>query len=261
MYCRVVVADRGGDNAQMPAFLQAAAHPLRWRLLGELARSDRQVHELITLLGDQQSLVSYHLGLLRKADLVRSRRSSADGRDVYYRLDLTRCGQLLAAAGAAVHPGLRLAPPRAPAGAEMPAVRVLFLCTGNSSRSQMAEVLLRRRAGGGVTVCSAGSRPRPIHPAAVAAMAAHGIDLAAARPKHLDEFTGQRFDYVVTVCDRVREVCPEFPGHPAAMHWSIPDPATAPDGPPAFDRVAADLADRIEYLLHTIAAASATGAP
>jgi protein-tyrosine-phosphatase/DNA-binding transcriptional ArsR family regulator len=261
MYCRAVVRNRVGDDAQLPAFLQAAAHPLRWRLLGELARSDRQVHELTTLLGDQQSLVSYHLGLLRKADLVRSRRSSADGRDIYYRLDLTRCGQLLAAAGAAVHPGLRVTLPPAPAGAAVPAVRVLFLCTGNSSRSQMAEALLRRRTGGSVTVCSAGSRPKPIHPAAVAAMAAHGIDLAAARPKHLDEFTGQRFDHVITVCDRVREVCPEFPGHPAAAHWSIPDPAADPDGRPAFDRVAAELADRIAFLLHTIAAVPAKEAP
>ena len=238
----------------MPAFLRAAAHPIRWRLLGELARSDRQVHELTAMLGEQQSLVSYHLGLLRKADLVRTRRSSADRRDVYYRLDLIRCGQLIGAAGAAVHPGLRLTPPPVPAGTAAPAVRVLFLCTGNSSRSQMAEALLHRRAGGSVTARSAGSRPKPIHPAAVAAMAAHGIDLSAARPKHLDEFTGQRFEYVITLCDRVREVCPEFPGHPVAVHWSVPDPATDPDGRPAFDRVAAELADRIEFLLHAIAA-------
>lgn len=261
MYCRAVTLTRDGDGGELPAFLQAAAHPMRWRLLIELARSDRQVHELTALLGGQQSLVSYHLGLLRKADLVRTRRSSADARDIYYRLDLTRCGQLLAAAGAAVHPGLRLTPPPAPAGAAVPAVRVLFLCTGNSSRSQMAEALLRRRAGDSVTVCSAGSRPKPIHPAAVAAMAAHGIDLGAARPKHLEEFTGQRFDYVITVCDRVREVCPEFPGHPAAVHWSVPDPAADPTGRPAFDRVAADLADRIEFLLHAIAAAPDTEVP
>jgi protein-tyrosine-phosphatase/DNA-binding transcriptional ArsR family regulator len=245
----------------MPAFLRAAAHPMRWRLLSELARSDRQVYELTEMTGGQQSLVSYHLGLLRKADLVHTRRSSADGRDVYYRLDLTRCGQLLAAAGAAVHPGLQLTPPQIPAHEAVPAVRVLFLCTGNSSRSQMAEALLRRRAGGSVTVHSAGSRPKPIHPAAVATMAGYGISLSAARPKHLDEFTGQRFDYVITVCDRVREVCPEFPGHPAAIHWSIPDPAGDPDGRPAFDRVAAELADRIDFLLHTIAADSTKEAP
>src|SRR5689334_5545697 len=99
--------DQRGDAAVLPVFLRAAGHPVRWRLLGELARSDRQVHELMVLLDQPQSLVSYHLGLLRKADLVRTRRSAADGRDVYYRLDLTRCGQLLAAVGGALHPGLR----------------------------------------------------------------------------------------------------------------------------------------------------------
>ncbi|GIJ73601.1 metalloregulator ArsR/SmtB family transcription factor [Virgisporangium ochraceum] len=235
-----------------PPFIQAAGHPVRWRLLGELARSDRQVHELTALLGQQQSLVSYHLGLLRKADLVRTRRSSADGRDIYYRLDLGRCGHLLAQAGGALHPGLRLAP--APAAAAVPAVRVLFLCTGNSSRSQMAEALLRRRSDGVVRTFSAGSRPRALHPDAVAAMDGYGIDLSGARPKHLDEFAGDRFDHVITLCDRVREVCPEFPGHPATAHWSIPDPAADPGGRGAFDRVAAELDDRIGFLLHAIAA-------
>lgn len=235
-----------------PPFIQAAGHPVRWRLLGELARSDRQVHELTALLGQQQSLVSYHLGLLRKADLVRTRRSAADGRDVYYRLDLAHCGHLLAQAGGALHPGLRLAPARK--AAAVPAARVLFLCTGNSSRSQMAEALLRRRSGGAVRTFSAGSRPKPLHPDAVAAMDGYGIDLTGARPKHLDEFTGDRFDHVITLCDRVREVCPEFPGHPATAHWSIPDPAADPAGREQFDRVAAELDERIGFLLHAIAA-------
>ncbi|WP_432827075.1 metalloregulator ArsR/SmtB family transcription factor [Dactylosporangium sp. CA-092794] len=238
-------------QTELPAFVRAAAHPVRWRLLGELARGDRQVHELTALVGRKQSLVSYHLGRLRQARLVGTRRSSADGRDVYYRLDLTRCGQLLAAAGGALHPGLRLGPPAAAAPA---ATRVLFLCTGNSSRSQMAEALLRHRSGGVVAAFSAGSRPKPIHPDAVAAMAARGIDLRGARPKHLDEFAGQHFGHVITLCDRVREVCPEFPGAPAAVHWSIPDPAADPAGRPAFDRVATELAERIEFLLHVIAA-------
>jgi ArsR family transcriptional regulator, arsenate/arsenite/antimonite-responsive transcriptional repressor / arsenate reductase (thioredoxin) len=240
----------------MPEFLQAAAHPLRWRLLGELAGSDRQVHELTALLGEQQSLVSYHLGLLRKAELVRTRRSAADGRDIYYRLDLVRCGYLLAAAGGALHPGLRLLPP---GPVSVPAARVLFLCTGNSSRSQIAEALLRQRSGGAVTVFSAGSRPKPIHPDAVAALADRGIDLAGARSKHVDEFTGQQFDHVITLCDRVREVCPEFPGGPATAHWSIPDPAGDPAGRPAFDRVATELGERIDFLLHTIAAPASEG--
>ena len=71
-----------------PEFLQLAGHPLRWRLLGELARSDRTVHELTGLVGEPQNLVSYHLGKLRDAGLVSARRSSADGRDAYYTVDL-----------------------------------------------------------------------------------------------------------------------------------------------------------------------------
>src|SRR5947199_2258349 len=96
-----------------PEFLQLAGHPLRWQLLGELARSDRTVHELTALVGEAQNLVSYHLGKLRDAQLVSTRRSSADRRDAYYTVDLTRIGVLLSATGRALHPGLRLRPPDA----------------------------------------------------------------------------------------------------------------------------------------------------
>ena len=91
----------GVQNAP-PGFLRLAGHPLRWRLLTELARTDRQVRELTGLLGQPQSLVSYHLGQLRAAGLVTMRRSSADRRDAYYSIDLARCGDSLAAAGAAL---------------------------------------------------------------------------------------------------------------------------------------------------------------
>src|ERR1700683_5227251 len=106
-----------------PGFLRLAGQPVRWRLLTELARSDRQVRELEALTGQPQSLVSYHLGQLRDGGLVAAKRSSADRRDAYYRIDLTRCGELLAQAGTALHPGLRLWPaaPR-PGGALAPAV-------------------------------------------------------------------------------------------------------------------------------------------
>jgi protein-tyrosine-phosphatase len=83
-------------------------------------------------------------------------------------------------------------------------------------------------------------------------MAGYGVDLSAARSKHLDRFVGERFDYVISLCDRVRESCPEFPSHPRIVHWSIADPAADPDGYPAFERVAAELTERIEFLLHTI---------
>ena len=168
-------------------FLQLAGHPLRWRLLGELARSDRTVRELTGQVGQPQNLVSYHLGKLRDARLVSARRSSADRRDAYYSVDLARVGELLAATGGALHPGLRLTPPPPRARPGAARARVLFLCTGNSARSQMAEALTRERSGGLVEAHSAGSHPKPLHPNAVRVMRdEHGIDLAGQRSKHLE---------------------------------------------------------------------------
>jgi len=245
-----------GSAVAPPDFLQLAGHPLRWRLLSELARSDRRVRELTGLLGQPQSLVSYHLGRLRVSRLVTVRRSSADGRDAYYSISLTRCAELLSAAGAALHPGLRPAPspPGSPGLPPGPApVRVLFLCTGNSSRSQIAEALTRQLSGGTAEAFSAGSHPRPLHPDAVRVMRERGIDIAGQHPKHLDTFAAQRFDYVISLCDKIREICPDFPGPPGLIHWSIPDPArdatSGEDGYPAFERTAAELENRIRYLL------------
>ncbi|MFI4976843.1 MAG: ArsR family transcriptional regulator [Caulobacterales bacterium] len=239
-----------------PAFLQLAGHPLRWRLLSELARSDRMVHELTGLVGEPQNLVSYHLGKLRDGRLVSARRSSADRRDAYYGLDLARIGGLLSATGGALHPGLRLTPPSrddAPIGP----VRVLFLCTGNSARSPMAEALAQARSGGAIEAVSAGSHPRPVHPNAVRVMRdEYGLDLAGHASKPLDVFEGQRFDWVISLCDKVREVCPELPGHPETIHWSIANPATGdPDDVtyPKFQETAAELAGRIGFLLAVLA--------
>src|SRR5262245_29044192 len=109
-----------------PEFLQLAGHPLRWRLLAELARSDRMVHELTGLIGEPQNLISYHLGKLREGHLVYARRSSADRRDSYYTVNLGRIGELLSATGGALHPILRLAPRTLDEAAPGP-VKVLFL--------------------------------------------------------------------------------------------------------------------------------------
>jgi ArsR family transcriptional regulator, arsenate/arsenite/antimonite-responsive transcriptional repressor / arsenate reductase (thioredoxin) len=236
-----------------PEFLQLAGHPLRWRLLGELARSDRMVYELTKLVGEPQNLVSYHLGKLRGAGLVSARRSSADRRDAYYTVDLTRVGELMSATGEALHPGLRLTPPTR-SGAGPGKVKVLFLCTGNSARSQMAEALARARSNGAVEAYSAGSHPKPLHPNALRVMRdEYGIDLAGHSSKHLDQFADQRFDWVISLCDRVREVCPEFPYQPETVHWSIPDPAAgrADDAAsyPVFQQTAAELDTRIGFLL------------
>jgi ArsR family transcriptional regulator, arsenate/arsenite/antimonite-responsive transcriptional repressor / arsenate reductase (thioredoxin) len=245
-----------------PEFLKLVADPHRWQLLSELAHSDRRVGELSELLGKPQNLISYHLRALREAGLVSARRSSADRRDIYYRVDLIRYGDLLGAAGVALHPGLRLTP----ASRESVTHRagrpplVLFLCTGNSARSQMAEALARARSGGLVEAHSAGSHPKPLHPNAVRVMRdEHGIDLVGQRSKHLSVFTQRRFDRVISLCDRVREVCPQFRGSPETIHWSIPDPtaghADSDDQAsyPAFQQTAGELETRIRFLLAALA--------
>lgn len=237
-----------------PAFMQLTGHPLRWRLLRELARSDRMVHELTGLVGQPQNLVSYHLGKLRDAHLVSARRSSADRRDAYYTIDLTRIRNLLTATGLALHPGIGLTPPEH--GTPEPGAataRVLFLCTGNSSRSQMAEALARACSDVVIEAKSAGSHPKPVHPNAVRVMQEdYGIDLTGQRSKHLSVVAEQRFDRVISLCDRVREVCPEFPGQPETSHWSIPDPAAEVGDNeatyPIFQETAGELEARIGFL-------------
>ncbi len=108
-----------------------------------------------------------------------------------------------------------------------PPVRVLFLCTGNSARSQMAEGLLRTLGGGRFDVHSAGTEPRGLHPLAVKAMAEIGVDIAGQHSKGLEGYRDQPFDYIITVCDRARDNCPTFPGDNERVHWSFRDPAEA----------------------------------
>jgi protein-tyrosine-phosphatase len=184
------------------------------------------VRELTALVEEPQNLVSYHLRQLHDGGLVVRHRSSADRRDVYYAVDLPQCRDELASAARALHPALWPdAPPPSPKGARRE--RLLFLCTGNSARSQIAEALTVHLSDGRITAASAGSN-------------------------HVDRFRTRKLDVVITLCDRVREVCPEFSAHPAFVHWSIPDPATSGatdrETYPAFERTAAELETRITYL-------------
>lgn len=127
--------------------------------------------------------------------------------------------------------------------------KVLFLCTGNSCRSQMAEGWLRHLAGDRFEVTSAGTNPAGLNPGAVEAMKESGVDISTHRSKHLNEFTGARFDYVVTVCDRAKETCPIFPGASSLLHWSFDDPAAArgsdEDRRAVFRRVRDEIAGQV----------------
>jgi protein-tyrosine-phosphatase/DNA-binding transcriptional ArsR family regulator len=237
-----------------PSFLSLAAHPLRWRLLQELVRSDQAVKELVELVDEPQNLVSYHLRLLREAGLVAARRSSADRRDSYYAIDLDACRAAHDAAGSALHPALSYRAGPMPASNSRRRPRVLFLCTGNSARSQIAEALTEHMSSGTVDAESAGSVPKPLHPHAIRVARRRGIDISARRSKHLEQFVGQRFDAVITLCDRVREVRPHFPFADDEIHWSLPDPSIPGSSGratlAAFERTAAELETRIAFRLH-----------
>ena len=130
-------------------------------------------------------------------------------------------------------------------------VRVLFLCTGNSARSQMAEAILRHLAKDRVEVRSAGSDPRrEIHPLAREAVRKlFGLEMTGQHPKSMNDFVSQKFDAVITVCDRAAEACPSFPGAPKVLRWSLPDPAeasgTEEEKRRAFETSAQDLVQRI----------------
>jgi len=103
--------------------------------------------------------------------------------------------------------------------------KVLFVCTENSCRSQMAEGFLRRLAGDRFDIFSAGAQPTGLNPTAVEVMKEIGIDISGHRSKSVDEFAGQAFDYVITVCDNAKESCPIFPAATKRIHWSLDDPA------------------------------------
>jgi len=275
--------------ASSPPVLGMLAHDLRWTIVSLLADGDLRTGELVTRTGQAPSLVSYHLGRLREAGLVSVRRSSADGRDSYHVLDLDAVGQALGAMAADIHPGLladivardlvrdtdmpdaragrrsaraggRRAPggeaPRGP-GVTTRADTVLFICSGNSARSPMAAGWLNHLGGGKVAARSAGIAPAPLHLLAVAAMAEHGVDISGHRPTSLESFAGHSLARVITLCDRAREACGELPAWPAAVHWSIPNPAQAhPPDLDAFRATARELRTRIRHLLPVLSPGS-----
>lgn len=156
---------------------------------------------------------------------------------------------------------LEASPPAGDAAATANPIRVIFICTGNSARSQMAEAILRSEAGDRFEVVSAGVTPRGVHPLAVEALARVGIDISEARSKPVGMFLGRRFDYVITLCDRARQTCPVFPGGSETLHWGLDDPTevegTDAERAAAFDRVLTEVSGRIRRFV-PLALAQAT---
>jgi protein-tyrosine-phosphatase/DNA-binding transcriptional ArsR family regulator len=244
----------GARTSTPPEFLRLGSHPLRWRLMSALADSDLRVRELAERLGEPQNLVSYHLGLLRSGGLVTASRSSFDGRDSYYRLDLDRCAAGLTGVGQQLHPSLSThSGDASPQGSRGPSV--LFVCSGNSVRSPMAEAFLRHHSGGRLVVGSAGVAPKArLDPEVVRVLGQRlGVDLGSVRPRHISAVEPHRFDHVITLCDRAREHLPELTHRPRRVHWSTPDPAAAGgtrgERRRAFHLTADDIESRVRHLL------------
>ena len=136
-------------------------------------------------------------------------------------------------------------------------LRVLFLCTGNSARSQMAEALLNQKGQGRFHAESAGSRPAPrVNPHAIEALADMGIAWEGRTPRGIDGLEREHWDIVITVCDNAKEACPVFPGQPTFAHWGMDDPAevqgTAEETKRAFEEARDLLAHRIDQLVSTV---------
>lgn len=128
--------------------------------------------------------------------------------------------------------------------------RILFLCTGNRARSQMAEGLARALVAPGVEVASAGTKPNPkgIHPLAVEMLRKKGIDASAQRPKHIGELQGE-FDYVITLCDSAAQECPMYPARRVRLHWGLPDPDLAGGNPARERAMFVEICEEIERRL------------
>lgn len=235
--------------------LKLLADDTRWRLLAALRRSDYQVGELVALLKLPQNLVSYHLGILRQAGLVGMRRSDADARAVYYTLELAALERGYQQIGSS----LQLAPEPAPV-ASVP-LTVVFLCTANSARSQMAEAWLRYLSNGYVPVCSAGTEAQTLHPLTVQVMAEVGVDIGYQQAKDVSALAGIVPDVLVTVCDLAREQCSATLDAPNRLHWSEADPLQAKGDAAAelesFRTVRDHLRQRVEALLVLLPALAA----
>ncbi len=245
------MAARASDT---PEVLKLLGHDLRWQLVRKLTESDRRVHELVEDVHAPQNLVSYHLKVLRDGHLVEERRSSADGRGTYYHLDLESLDERFGAAGTLMHPAIasRQVEPAKQARLGL-RPRVLFICTGNSARSQIAEAILRNLLGSSVEVHSAGPKPTAVHPLALDVLRAMHVSTAGLRSKGIEYLEDKDFDFVITLCDNARELCP--PDRPEAryVHWSLPDPALVKGSLSrrrrAFRETANEITRRMRFLI------------
>jgi ArsR family transcriptional regulator, arsenate/arsenite/antimonite-responsive transcriptional repressor / arsenate reductase (thioredoxin) len=234
----------------LPILFDLLSHRLRWAIVQQLASGDVRVNEIVSHLREPMNVVSYHLKKMRDSGLIVGRRSEADARDVYYQLDLARLKALYAEASALLHPAFS----NEPQPQLQSKLRILFVSSSNSARSQMAEGWLRHLSEEQVEVASAGINPGTVHSEAIRAMQAHGIDISGQRAKNVEKYAHQPFDLVITVCDIAREEVPTFDRVKRFLHWGMPNPlkAPAPDQKEVYDRTAAALRSRVLNLFQLL---------
>ena len=241
------------SHLEVTRFFRALADETRLAIVRLLMLNDLRAGEVVMQLNLPANGVSYHLKHLREVGLLRDRRSSMDARDIYYSIDLDRLHTLYRAAGESLHPGMAHTEKKATSELldDRP-LRVLFLCTHNSARSQLAEGILRSLGRDQVEVFSAGTEPADVHPMAVVLLEEWGADTSSHSSKSMAQFRDETFDYVITVCDRARESCPTFPNDPQEIHWSLPDPICIKDEQErwrTFRQIRRELYTRLQYLL------------
>jgi protein-tyrosine-phosphatase/DNA-binding transcriptional ArsR family regulator len=237
---------------EVTRFFRALADETRLAIVRLLMLNDLRAGEVVQHLQLPANGVSYHLKHLRDVGLLRDRRSSLDARDIYYSIDLDRLHALYRAAGDTLYPGMAQTGGMLSDVLDDRPLRVLFLCTHNSARSQLAEGILRSLGREQVEVFSAGTEPADIHPIAVALLAEWGADTSSHSSKSMEQFRDDTFDYVITVCDRARESCPTFPNDPQEIHWSLPDPIGIENEQErwrTFQQIRRELYTRLQYLL------------
>ncbi|KRE26530.1 ArsR family transcriptional regulator [Mycobacterium sp. Soil538] len=218
------------DPAARTAVFAALAEPARLAIVDHLLLADASPSELRAILGMQSNLLAHHLGVLKKAGIVRQSRSEADGRRSYLNLNRSALEALVPSA-------------------QRQARRVVFVCSQNSARSQLAAAIWNRRSE--LPATSAGTHPAPsIHPGAVAAARRHHLHLRAHAPRYLGDVLAAG-DLVIAVCDNAHE---ELPGDLVRLHWSVADPVRT-ERAEAFDAAVIDLADRIDRLVPNITSA------
>ncbi len=226
-----------------PEILRILANDMRWKLIQILLLSDYRVSELVAVIDQPTNLVSYHLKALREIGIVSTRRSDYDGRDVYYSLNWKRLHSLLNEVEMALQP----------TATRYDDLHILFICTHNNARSQMAQGLMRHLSGGKIRVCSAGCQPAHIHPDAIRTMDSMGVDIRGQFTQEFKAVMDIPFDYVITLCDKAREDCPQFPGSGIKLHWGYADPIADFDPTEraaVFETVARHLHDRIQAFLN-----------